>query len=257
MKIGFIGVGNMASAIIQGIEQKESVYISGRTFASTKEKADQLGVHPSANHRECVGDVDVVVLGVKPEILDEVLLEIKDELHGKVVVSIAAKRSIEWIESILGHCPIIRVMPNLNVKIQEGVCAICHNDQVLKKHLDFVVNVFSNLGEVVMLDESQFSGFIGISGSMPAFIFKFIHEAAKSVQSENIDYEKAVRIIADTMIGSGKLVKESDDDLETLIQKVSSPNGTTVEGTKKLDELDFGFVLDQAIQATIEKDKKG
>lgn len=257
MKISFIGVGNMSQAIIEGIKDKSSVYISGRSYESSLKKAEKLGVHACKNHQECVDKADVIVLGVKPEVLQVVLDEIKDVIGQKTLVSIAAKRNIQWIENLIGHKSIIRVMPNLNVKIAKGISAICANEFTNKNHYQATKEIFENLGQVVELNEDQFSGFIGIAGSMPAFVFKFIHESALAVMNEGIGYDRAVEIVAATFIGSAHLVLQSDDSLEELIRKVSSPNGTTIEGTKALDEHGFAQAIHQAIQATILKDKKG
>ena len=257
MKIAFIGVGNMSEAIIEGIKEKDSVYISGRTYESTLVKAKKLGVKAFKNHQACLEKAELIVLGVKPEVLQVVLEEIKEFIGNKTIVSIAAKRDIQWIESIVGHKSIIRVMPNLNVKIAQGVSAICANEFALEEHYLTTKEIFENLGKVVELKEEQFSAFIGIAGSMPAFVFKFIHESALSVMDDGIDYDRAVEVIAATFIGSAHLVQQSDDSLEELIRKVSSPNGTTIEGTKALDQHGFAQAIHQAIQATILKDKKG
>lgn len=257
MKIGFIGIGNMASAIIEGIDDKANVLISARTHQSSVEKAKTLGVNASKSHKDCVLNSDLIVLGVKPEVLEDVLVEIKDDLNDKTIVSIAAKKDIAWIESIIGKKAIIRVMPNLNVKIKKGSSAICKNELVDENYYAEAKKLFANLGEVFDLKESQFSAFIGIAGSMPAFVFKFIHEAALSVVNEGIDYDLAIDICASAVIGSAELLRTSDDSATVLIDKVSSPNGTTIEGTKALDENNFGKAIHKAIAATILKDKKG
>ncbi|AYV33768.1 pyrroline-5-carboxylate reductase [Erysipelothrix rhusiopathiae] len=257
MKIGFIGVGNMANAIINGIENKDSIYISGRTYESTCDKASALGVHSCKSNRDCAQSVDLLFLSVKPEMFETVLNEIKPVLDHQTLVSIAAKKTLEDIESLSGPMPIIRVMPNLNVAIQRGISAICHNSRVTADALEEVQRIFDALGGFVSIPESQFSGFIGIAGSSPAFVFKFIDELAKSVLDEGFDYETALRITCAAVSGSADYLSQSGEPADVLVDRVCSPGGTTIEGVRALDASGFAEAIHAASHATILKDKQG
>lgn len=257
MKIGFIGVGNMASAIINGIEDKDSIYISGRTYSSTCEKADLLGVHACTSNSDCAQAVDILFLSVKPEMFETVLTEVKPVLDQQTLVSIAAKKTIADIEVLSGRMPIIRVMPNLNVAIQRGISAMCQNDLVTVPVLRTVESIFEKLGGFVALEESQFSGFIGIAGSSPAFVFKFIDDLAKSVLDEGFDYDTALKITCAAVSGSADYLRASGVPADVLVDRVCSPGGTTIEGVRALDAHGFSEAIHAAAHATILKDKQG
>ncbi|CAH2760766.1 pyrroline-5-carboxylate reductase [Erysipelothrix amsterdamensis] len=257
MKIGFIGVGNMANAIIKGIDNKDSIYISGRTYESTCDKAQILGVHPCKSNQECAQTVDLLFLSVKPEMFETIFAEIKPVLDHQTLVSIAAKKTLEDIEVLSGSMPIIRVMPNLNVAIQRGISAICHNNRVTTDALIEVQGIFDALGGFVSIPESQFSGFIGIAGSSPAFVFKFIDELAKSVLDEGFDYDTALKITCAAVTGSAEYLSQSGEPADVLVDRVCSPGGTTIEGVRALDANGFAKAIHAASQATILKDKQG
>lgn len=247
----------MASAIIEGISDKESVYISTSTPQRTIEKAQLLGVNATLNNRDLVTKVDSVILCVKPEMLESVTEEIKDLVNDKVVVSIAAKKTIQDLESYLGSIPIVRVMPNLNATIKQSTSAITRNSRVNDKNYQLVKEIFENVGEVFEVDESLFSAFIGIAGSSPAFIFKFIDSLMNQAVQEGMDFDEALSITASAVKGSANFLLQSPDSADELVRKVCSPGGTTIEGVQSLDRNHFDTIVNEAVTATIQKDKLG
>ncbi|QIK69218.1 pyrroline-5-carboxylate reductase [Erysipelothrix sp. HDW6C] len=257
MKIGFIGIGNMAQAIIQGMPDKNSIVISARTPEDTLFKASKLGVHAASNHEMCVIESDIIVLSVKPEKFPEIIAEIKPFLKGKTIVSIAAKLSLDDITAMTGDIAIVRVMPNLNVAIQKGISAICHNSLTSPEHLNTVRDIFNHLGEIIEIDEAQFSGFSAIGGSSPAFVFKFIDAMAKEGMEEGLSYEETLDIAALAVAGSADYLRISGVDAQILTKRVCSPGGTTIEGVTSLDNNKFESVVREAVRATIDKDKFG
>lgn len=257
MKIGFIGIGNMSKAIIDGMDDKSSIIISGRTYKSTLLKATELGVEAAKNHRDCVEQSDIIILGVKPEIILDILFEIKPFLKTQTLVSIAAKVSLQTLITTSSYSNIIRVMPNLNVTIKKGTTAIVIPDSIPNDHKQIIQSLFLKLGDLIHIDENQMSGFIGLAGSLPAFVFKFIDAIAQTGLRHGFTYEEALNLVTSTVCGSSEYVKKSSLSPSTLTQNVCSPGGTTIEGVTVLNQNNFEAILIDAVEAVIEKDKKG
>ncbi|CAM4280754.1 pyrroline-5-carboxylate reductase [Erysipelothrix aquatica] len=256
MKIGFIGIGNMAQAIIHGMPNKEDIIISARTHDDTLFKANKLNVTPAANHHMLVIESDIIVMSVKPEMFNAIFEEIGPYLRGKTIVSIAAKLTIEKIQKQVGDIPVIRAMPNLNVAIQQGITAITASDNVDSQVATYVREMFDNLGSTVLIHESQMSGFIGLAGSSPAFVFKFIDAMVSEAMQEGFAYDDALSIASHAVSGSANYLRVSGVDAQILTERVCSPGGTTIEGVRSLDANHFEDTVRKAVRATINKDKQ-
>lgn len=253
MKLGFIGVGNMGSAIIEGISDKSTIAIA--TLSDGESIAKRLGVKYCATNRECVAYADIIFICVKPQHFPDLMDEIKDIIEDKTVVSIAAKLTIDAIKKMSGSDRIIRVMPNLNVAIKKGTSALCADKSVVDSVFDCVQDIFSNLGDIELLPEELFSAFVGIAGSSPAFIFEFINGLMREALVEGMDYEQALRICGSAVQGSAQYLASSGIDTKELINRVCSPGGTTIEGINALREHDFEDIVADAVRKTINKDK--
>ena len=253
MKIGFIGIGNMAKAIINGIEDKDSIIISSRS--NVEQRAKELSVNYANNNIECAQQADIIFLCVKPEQFKEVLDEINEYITYKHVVSIAAKLTINDIKEMASTNKIIRVMPNLNVAIKEGTCAICKDNEVSETEFEVVKSIFENLGDLEEISETLFPAFIGIAGSAPAFIFSFMEGLIKEALLEGMNPEQALEIVRSTMRGSAEYLSQSKSSPQDLIEKVCSPGGTTIEGINSLNEDHFQTIIAKAVRKTINKDK--
>ncbi|WP_035054678.1 pyrroline-5-carboxylate reductase [Carnobacterium pleistocenium] len=265
MKVGFIGIGNMASAIIKGIIQNghtsnQDIYVHNTTPEKLALFTAETGTHACSSNKELAEQVDILVLAAKPNVLPAILAEIKDELaaHQPVVVSIAAGTTLQKLSELLNisnEIPLVRVMPNLNSQIGEGMSAICGNDYTTSKQKAFVLNMFKAVGKAIELPEKDFSTFTAIAGSSPAFVFLFIDSLARAAVKNGMSKEIATKIAAQAVIGSGKLVLESSESPWNLIDQVSSPGGTTVEGVLALEDTGFISSITKAAQAVIDKDQ--
>lgn len=260
MKIGFIGVGKMASAIIKGLDKKQfDIIISGRELSSTQAKAQELDVAYATSHAELVEQADIIILGVKPQVVPELLNEISPVLgKTKTIVSIAAGLDLHRLAvlSTVENLPIIRIMPNINAMIGQSTSAIVANDAVSHNNFNFVKSIFENVGSVHEFTEKDFSAFTALAGSSPAYIYIFIDALARAGVLHGIPKAKATAIVAETVQASAKMILDSGENPWELVDKVSSPGGTTVAGVVSLEQNRFvGTVID-AISATIEKEKK-
>lgn len=263
-KIGFIGCGNMASAIIGGavsskFVEGENICVFDVDTAKTDLLGKEYGVKIFNSCEELAENCEFVVLAVKPQIFPTVLPQIKLCLNqNAVVVSIGAGKTLEYIGVFLNEkTPIIRVMPNINAKVGESMSAVCKNIFANDKALDFVKGLCRSFGEVTEIPESQFALFGVIAGCSPAYSFMFIDSMAREAVKNGMKKDEALKICAQAVLGSAKMVlQDSENNPWALINSVCSPGGTTIEGVAKLQSEGFDTAVMDAVKASLEKDKR-
>lgn len=254
-RIGFIGAGNMATAIINGVlknKAKPAELIS--VFDLSEEKIALMaekGVNCVKSGKELVSQSNIIVLAVKPQNYDEVLAEIKDSAdENKVFVTIAAGISIEYVQSRLEKkCPMVRVMPNTPLLLGKGATAMCRSEAISDEDFDEVYKMFALSGEVAILPESKMNEIIAVNGSSPAYIYLFAKSMVDYAVSVGIDRDTALSLICKTFEGSAEMLRSSGDSPETLIEKVSSKGGTTIEAMKILNEREVPKAIFDAMAA--------
>lgn len=269
MRIGFIGSGTMASAIVRGIVKDgvvaaEDVIVTDLHAQAAQALARETGVDVVETNEEVVEQVGpggLVVLAVKPQVIPSVLPSLRDPLaeNSTVVVSIAAGTPLATLaDQLAPGQPIVCVMPNVNAQIGAGVAALCGNEHVSEEQLDEVVSVFDAVGMALTLPEAMFSTYTAIAGSSPAFAFAFIDALARGGVRGGLPKAQATRIAAQAVAGSAQLVLArlgdgvSPKDLEDA---VCSPAGTTIAGTVELDEAGFTAAVLRGVQAVIDRDQ--
>ena len=185
MKIGFVGCGNMATAIIggileKGILKKEDIKASTKTENSAKKVQETLGIECTTDNKKAVQDADVIFLAVKPQFCEEVIQEIKSEIKSEqVIISIAAGKKLEWLEAQFGagH-KIIRTMPNTPALVGEGITGVCPNKEVTERELEDALVLLRSFGRADTVTEKILDVVGAVSGSSPAFVFMFIEAMA-------------------------------------------------------------------------------
>lgn len=253
-KIGFIGAGNMATAIIDGILRSDPSSAESITvFDIMPEKLDLMsakGVNVTASTREVILNSEITVLAVKPQNYAEVLESIADVMtKDKVIVTIAAGISTDYIaEKIKCDCPMVRVMPNTPLLLGVGATAVSRRN-ISDEDFKCVYNMFANSGVVEILDESQMNSVIAVNGSSPAYIYLFAKAMVDYAEKEGIDTSAALKLVCATLKGSAEMLENSGDTPEVLIKKVSSPGGTTLKALEKLEEKDFYNSVIEAMEA--------
>lgn len=263
MKIGFIGVGNMAKAIIQGLLKagfsEKDIYIHSKHKENYDEYAKEFGLNSCDSNTEVIKMSDYVFLAVKPIILEQVLLEIKEEIKVKPVklISVVTGISLREIEQKLDqvNIPIIRTMPNVNVEINQGMTAVSANDATTPEIFDNVLKLFKLLGEITVLEEKDFSTFVALAGSSPAFVYFFIDSLARAGVKYGLSKKEATKIAAQAVLGSAAKILQSDKNPWDLVDEVSSPGGSTVAGILAMEEAGFMTSIIKGVDATIKKDK--
>lgn len=265
MKYGFIGLGNMGSAIVNGM--LKSPFFSAEDItgydvdpAKLKEIAENTGISVCDSCVETVDKSDVVILAVKPQQLTAVLEQIAglNGLADKLFISIAAGFPISRIVSLLRlpTANVIRVMPNLNAAVGEAITALCQNVLSAENHMDIAKAIFSSVGETVELDEHLFGAFSAVAGASPAFSFMYMDALAMAGVQAGIPRKLAEKIAIQAVKGSSVNAAASGEHFDALRDRVCSPAGTTIEGVTVLEENGFKGSVMNAVRAVIEKDEK-
>jgi len=263
MKIGFIGVGNMAQAMIKGLIKAQKItstdILVHSAHATTYEAvAKEYQLTPVADNAALVAEADIVFLAVKPYIVPQVLEETAAafKAHKTVMVSVAAGLSLAKLAEQVGQSdlPILRIMPNVNVANQAGITAVVGNSQVTEDRLTAVKAILAQLGGVVEIGEKDFTTFSALAGSSPAFVYLFIDAMARAGVKHGLKKDAATEIAAQAVLGSAQNVLMSDDSPWDLVDQVSSPGGTTVAGLLAMEEAGLMTAVVKGIDATIAKD---
>lgn len=249
MKIGFIGAGNMATAIIGGLLRSGTEAQNIHVFDMDEEKLSvfaQKGLVAEANSSDLTKNCDVIVLAVKPQNYREVLSEIASSAdEGKTFVSIAAGITVDFVRNVLGiNCPVVRVMPNTPLLVGKGATAICFSENVNSQAKALTSSMFSQSGALEEFSEDKMDAIIAVNGSSPAYFYLFAKAMADYAESVGIDRDKAMSLICAAMEGSAEMLRSSGDDPDTLIKKVSSKGGTTIEALNKF----YSHGLEEAVK---------
>ncbi len=252
MHLGFVGAGNMASAIVEGalggrLFAPEEICLSARHETTLAPFADR-GMRVTLDNREVARFADIVVLAVKPQQLDAVLGGLTGLLTGKCVVSIAAGISKAYLRAHLGEDVfLVRAMPNTPLAVGCGATALTPAENVPAPLYEAVTALFAAAGETAVLDESLMNAVIGVSGSSPAFFFRMADAMVATAAEEGIDPDVALRLAAKAMEGSARMLLQSGKTAEALTRAVCSPGGTTLAALTAFDELDFEGLIREAM----------
>ena len=259
-KIGFIGAGNMGGAILGGILKSkmmdnEHIMASAKSERTMERLKNEYNVHVTKDSKEVVEFSDIIVIGVKPNIYDEVLEEIKDVIDNKkIIITIAAGKTIESVENIIGNDKkIVRTMPNTPSLVGEGMTSLSPNKNISKEELDFVKSLFDSLGKSEVVNEDLIHAVIGASGSSTAYAFMFIEAIADGAVRAGMPRDKAYKFAAQGVLGAAKMVLETEKHPGELKDMVCSPGGTTIEAVKVLEEEKFRGAVLKAVDSCINK----
>ena len=253
LKFAFLGVGNMASAILGGLQQivdDRDIYLFDR-LPEALNKFSARTYHRCASAAEAVAAADCIFFAVKPQNIPELLDELRlaDVCHNKIIVSIAAGISIKTFTDAFGDLPVIRTMPNTPMLIGQGVTALCRNAAVDDETFSAIREVFDTTGHTIVLDEPDMNKIISVTSSSPAYIFLFIKSIYESGLAQGLAEEGLLEAVCHSVIGSAKLVLQSDKTPDELIAMVCSKKGTTEQAMHKLEEGRFAEIIHQAMLA--------
>ena len=258
-KIGFIGGGKMATAIMKGIinsnwSDSNNIIVSDRNEEALKYLKKNYSVQTTINNIEVVENSKILLFAVKPFVLRDVLEEIKPYITKEhIIISIAAGISINTIEEIVGEIPVIRVMPNTPALVNEGMSAVCKGNFATDETAKIAVEIFNSVGKVVESEEKYIDIITAISGSGPAFYYYIIDEIAKAGEKLGLDYQTCLKLSAQTAYGAAKMIMDTDVTPEQSIINVTTPGGCTEVGNKVLKEQKISDILFDTIDLTKKK----
>ncbi len=265
MKIGFIGGGNMAEAMIKGIVQGSELRVrSGIRDILVSEPRDErrnyleqsYGIKTTESNKEVVSSCDIIILAVKPQNMGTVLDEISETVTGgKTVVSIAAGITFAYLSSKIRTKKLIRVMPNTPALVQEGMSVMSVCECFSDRDISIVREIFMSIGKVITLPEKYMDAVTALSGSGPAFIALFIEAMIEGGIKMGLNRDDAYALVLQTAVGTSKLF-DSGMSPSTLREMVTSPGGTTAAGLKVFDEEKFRHTVTAAIKAATNRAKE-
>ena len=254
-RLGFIGGGNMASALVKGLIHSgfpaPQIIVSDVDAERLKALAEKHGVRTTANNAELVKDADVVVLSVKPQVIDRVLTAIgKDVRADQLVVSVAAGVPISAMEARFpSGTRVVRTMPNTPATVDAGATAIAAGSSATGADLAIARAMFSAVGRVVTLDESLLDAVTGLSGSGPAYVMVMIEALADGGVKVGLHRDTALLLAAQTVYGSAKLLLETGEHPGRLKDMVTSPGGTAIAGLHTLESGGLRRTLIDAVES--------
>lgn len=256
---GFIGAGKMGGALLQGIIRNGANPEKLCFFDVSKERSEELsketGAFPLNSAREVFEKSEIAFLCTKPDQVASVLNELKSAEKSAVLVSIAAGISTDFIRSY-GEFKVVRTMPNTPALIGKGITAIAKSEFVSSEEFKGVKKVFEAVGEVVVVEEKHMNAVTALSGSGPAYVFRFVEALKEAGINVGLSAEIAFKLAVSTVEGSVQLLKAEKKSTTEMIEIVASPGGTTIAGLKKLEKHGFKYAVMEAVEAAEERARK-
>ena len=261
MKTGFIGCGNMASAIIggilsSGISTPEDLVASDSSPAARERIVKELKIS-SASNRETAMQSDILFLSVKPQFYPDVISEIADCVRPEtVIVTIAPGKTLAWLREQFGRdLKIVRTMPNTPAMVKEGMTGVCPNAQVTEEDLARVMAILESFGKAEVVPEHLLDVVTSVSGSSPAYVFVLIEAMADGAVADGMPRAQAYKFAAQAVLGSAKMVLETGRHPGELKDMVCSPGGTTMEAVRVLEEKGLRSAIIEAEKACVSKSR--
>ncbi len=248
--IGFIGAGNMASTIIDGLvnsfeDIKNKIYVTDRIREKVEKLCEKHDINLCEDNAELAKKCDIIFLAVKPNVYQSVLKEINSHINSeKLIISMMAGITTDDINQYFKQSTkIIRIMPNVGVTVNEGMIALSGGDNVGREEIDLAVELLSSIGRVDEIEEHLMDVVTGISGCGPAYIAMFVEALADGSVLRGMPRDKAYMYAAQTLIGTGKMILEKGIHPGELKDLVSSPAGVTIEGVYNLEKRGFRNII--------------
>ncbi len=260
--LGVIGVGNIAGAILTGAINSgyitpDGILIYDIDERKTREFSEKYGIEIAECAEDTVQRSDYVLLAVKPGAMEQLLKTIAPFAGGRCIISVAAGISTGFISTLLTDgCAVVRAMPNTPLTVGQGAVAVAKNAAVSDGEFNFVKGLFASCGYVCEVAEENLNAVTAVSGSSPAFVFRFIKNMIDEAVNEGLSYETAAGLVLQTVIGSAVMFRDGGKSADELIRMVASPNGTTEAGLKALDGDNFDLAVRNAVAAAFARSKE-
>ncbi|NLT47228.1 MAG: pyrroline-5-carboxylate reductase, partial [Clostridiales bacterium] len=272
MKIGFIGTGNMGTAILEGYimanpGSEKAIFAYDRDRERLKSVSEKAGIQACDSIATLVGKSDILLLAVKPDTFGKVLHEIAPAMdwEKKIIVSIAAGITLNYIVEQCREnsgvasgeenfrCKVVRVMPNTPALIGKGMSALTRNAWVSDEEMEVVMRIFRGIGKAEQVDEKLMDCVVGVSGSSPAYVYIFIEAMADGAVALGMNRKQAYAFAAQAVAGSAEMVLQTGLHPGELKDRVCSPGGATIEAVEALEQNGFRSAVIDAVRAAAEK----
>ncbi|MDR4226256.1 pyrroline-5-carboxylate reductase [Bacillus mojavensis] len=259
-KIGFVGAGSMAEAMINGflqsgITKPENIYITNR---SNEERLNELkemyGVRPCRDKSKFFTQTDIVVLAFKPKDAAESIDSIRPYMKDQLVISVLAGLTIETIQHYFGRkLAVIRVMPNTSAAIRKSATGFSVSAEASQDDITAAKAFLETIGEATLVEEQHLDAVTAIAGSGPAYLYRYIEAMEKAAQKVGLDEETAKKLILQTMAGATDMLRQSGKQPAQLRKEITSPGGTTEAGLRALTEARFEEAIIHCIEETAKR----
>ncbi len=253
--VALIGAGNMADALLRGlvgartISARRCIVTNRSNDARLRGLAARWGVRTTRDKAQLLRDADVVILAVKPADMAGVLDEIAAHVTPRhLVVSVAAGVPLATIERYLHGVPAIRAMPNTSTAVSASATALCAGRWATAAHHEVARALFEAVGRVAVVPEALFDAVTGLSGSGPAYVYLLAEAMVDAGLRAGLDRATALALVAQTVLGAGKMLVETGQDPAALRARVTSPNGTTMAGVGELERRGFSHAVREAVE---------
>lgn len=262
-KIGFIGAGAMAEAIIKGliannIISANQIYVADINSKRLEYMQAQYDINIATHNIDLIDKVDILVMAIKPQFFDAVATaEFINKLQSStLIVSIMGSVNIAQIQSKFPNNKIIRTMPNTPLAVGAGMTAVVAGAGVAQTDLDFVCGIFAACGEIIVVTESQIEAVTAISGCGPGYVFMLIDALADGGVRAGLPRDVSIKLAAQTFMGSGKMQIQTGIHPAVLRDQVTSPGGTTIAGISTLEKYSVRSAFIEAIDSVIKRSKE-
>lgn len=259
-RVGFIGCGKMAQAMIAGMIKSEIILpaemmASANTTTTITEVQKKLGIQTTLSNRDVAQFSTYLFLAVKPNLYSRIIEEIRDDiLEDTIIITIAAGIDLHFMEKeFVKKVKVVRTMPNTPSLVGEGMSAICHNDYVTEDELQDVINLFNSFGKCEVVSEAIMDSIPAISGSSPAYVYMFIEALADGGVRQGLGRDLAYRLAAQAVLGAAKMVLETGTHPGELKDQVCTPGGATIEAVAALEKHGFRHSILAAMKECTDK----
>ena len=263
MKLGFIGCGNMATAIIKGIlnngiATQDEIIGADVSEESLNKVQKELDIAVTSDNKEVAKRAEVLFLSVKPQFYERVIAEIRGIIKDtQLIITIAPGKTLEWLENQFGRpVKLVRTMPNTPALVGGGITAACHNGSVTDEDLEKVIKILKSFGKCEVIPEHLMDVVVSVSGSSPAYVFMFIEAMADAAVAGGMPRNQAYTFAAQAVLGSAKMVLETGKHPAQLKDMVCSPAGTTIDAVAALEKNGLRNAVIEAMQKCMEKSKQ-
>jgi len=262
LKIGFIGVGNMATAIFESVVRRdeqlpESIYLYDIDISRTNKLSKEYGVNKANSITDLALSSDVIVLGVTPDDLSNVFDELSKVLTDQIIISVAVGITLDKLSALSkSDVTVVRTMPNIGAMIGKSITSYCINKKIPLEEFEVISTFLNSFGKAVEVKEDKFDEFTALCGSSPAFYLMIMDAMIDYGLSNDFSYEDSVKMVSESMIASALLLQQSSLKPKELIDKIATKGGTTEAGLKVLDSYDIKKIITDTLIKTAQESKK-